>query len=413
LIACRYCELSHDVDPAYPLHAADFDVGSDCPRCARHWRYVCQRCGQPSHFHGTFFCTHSEQLLCYRCATKRTETSTSFWAWAYHFSYDCPLCDGVHPALDYAEFAGHHPYQLHPGWEEERWQLWTEPSLPRRALPSPEVTSPELLTDADVGASWDAKAEAWDSGYDEEGDPNRKYQSDEVLFRLLGEVAGRRVLDAGCGQGYLCRSLARRGATVVGVENSIRFYELALAYQEREPLGIVYYQGSISDMPYLVDNSFDAIVSNYVLMDVRDYEGAVHEFARILKPGGVAVVVISHPCFHTPGSGWLRIPPDSLRREERARWMVDRYFSRGMWREHWGPFDTPFIGFHRTLTDYYHIFQSAGLRVTDLEEPSVTARGVAELPSYYVDHLKRIPYSIAFRLERRNAALGFSRSKQD
>jgi hypothetical protein len=67
---------------------------------------------------------------------------------------------------------------------------------------------------------------------------------------------------------------------------------------------------------------------------------------------------------------------------------------------HWGPFGTAFIGFHRTLSDYYRTFQAAGLRVTDLEEPSVTTRGTAELPPYRIRHLKRIPYSVAFRLER-------------
>jgi hypothetical protein len=96
----------------------------------------------------------------------------------------------------------------------------------------------------------------------------------------------------------------------------------------------------------------------------------------------------------------LRIPPDSRRREERVRWMVDGYFDRGAWRSHWGPFDTAFIGFHCTLGDYYRAFQDAGLQVTNLEEPSVTVRGEAELPPHRVRHLKRIPYSIAFRLER-------------
>ncbi|MEJ2737205.1 MAG: hypothetical protein P8189_27200 [Anaerolineae bacterium] len=52
------------------------------------------------------------------------------------------------------------------------------------------------------------------------------------------------------------------------------------------------------------------------------------------------------------------------------------------------------------MSDYYRTFQAAGLRVTDLEEPSVTERGERELPPHYVRHLKRIPYSIAFRLER-------------
>ncbi len=397
---CHYCDQIRGADTSYLPRPAEFDVGSDRPRCARHWRYVCQRCGEASHFQGAFFCPEAKLLLCYRCASGREEVLADFWTWEYYFDYRCPYCGNLHPALDYAEFSGQHPYQIHPGWETARRHLWPEPCLLRKAPLPVVVTSPDHLTDADVASSWDAKAELWDRRYDEEGDPNRKYQSDDVLFRLLGEVAGRRVLDAGCGQGYLSRILAQWGATVVGVENSTRFYELALAYQTQEPQDITYHRGSISHMPYLDDGSFDAVVSNYVLMDVLDYEGVVREFARVLRRGGVAVVVISHPCFHTPGSGWLRVPPDSLRGEERARWMVDRYFSRGVWHVHWEPFDTAFMGFHRTLSDYYRTFQAAGLQVTDLEEPSVTARGEAELPPYRVRHLRRIPYSVAFRLQR-------------
>jgi SAM-dependent methyltransferase len=187
---------------------------------------------------------------------------------------------------------------------------------------------------------------------------------------------------------------------VVGVENSRRFHEISLGYQEDEPLDIVYYRGSISDMPYLEDASFDAIVSNYVLMDTRDYRGAIGEFARVLRSGGVAVVLFLHPCFNTPGSGWLREPPDSLRREDRVRWMVDQYFHRGMRQISWHPFDTPFMHFHRPLSDYYGAFQAAGLRVTDLKEPSVTARGERELAPHNVRHLKRIPYSVALQLRR-------------
>lgn len=191
---------------------------------------------------------------------------------------------------------------------------------------------------------------------------------------------------------------------MVGVENSRRFYEMALEYERKEPLGIIYHHGMISSMPYLQDESFDAIVSNYVLMDCRDYKDAVKEFARILKPAGIAVVVISHPCFNTmPVSGghrWIRIPPDTQRREERAGWVVDNYFLRCCFEESWGNFKTPFISFHRTLTDYYQAFRENDFSVTDLEEPSVSKLGIQELPAHYVKHLSRIPWSIAFRLRK-------------
>ena len=397
---CHYCTQIHAIDPGHPLRPAQYDVGSDCPRCTLHWRYVCQCCGKASHWHGTFFCPDVKQFVCHHCAVRTSETLADFWCWEYYFAYQCPICNGMHSGLDYAEFASQHPYQLYPDWETMRQGLSPEPLLPRAIHSMPTITSPNVLSDTDIATCWDAKAERWDSSYDEEGDRNRKYQSDEVLFRLLAQVAGQRILDAGCGQGYLCRILTKRGATVVGVENSTRFYELAVNYEEKESLNITYHLGSICHMPYLADGSFDAVVSNYVLMDVCDYEAAVRELGRVLKLGGVAVVVITHPCFHTPGSGWLRVPPDSLRREERVRWMVDRYFDRGFWRQNWPPFDTEFINFHRTLSDYFHTFQAASLRVTDLEEPFVTTRGGLELAPHYIQHLTRIPYSVAFRLER-------------
>ena len=68
---CRYCALIHEVDASYPLRQAAFDLESDCPRCARHWRYVCQQCGEAHHFHATFFCHEVDQFVCFRCALDR------------------------------------------------------------------------------------------------------------------------------------------------------------------------------------------------------------------------------------------------------------------------------------------------------------------------------------------------------
>ncbi len=116
-------------------------------------------------------------------------------------------------------------------------------------LPAADI---DALTDEDSDRNWSANADIWDAGYDECGDDNRKYYSDPVLLAFLGDVAGRRVLDAGSGGGYLARLLTWRGARVVAVENARRFYELALAQQEREPLGIRFHHGSIALMPYLV-----------------------------------------------------------------------------------------------------------------------------------------------------------------
>ena len=64
-------------------------------------------------------------------------------------------------------------------------------------------------------ALWDDKAEDWHGQVGEEGDRNRRFNSDPVLWKFLGPVRGCSVLDAGCGTGYLSRRLSAEGARVL------------------------------------------------------------------------------------------------------------------------------------------------------------------------------------------------------
>lgn len=402
---CWYCEKIARKDLTYQPRGALFDLESDCPRCARHWRYVCSSCKKTQHFHATFFCPYTNRFICDSCAREVREIVKSFWAWEYYWEYRCPHCGNWHPALDYLEYTNKHPYFLIPKWEDGKVGLSKKRYLDRSQTMRSVIVpiDEDDSTDEAIGISWDTKVEDWDERYDEFGDRNRRYQSDPVLFKFLGEVDGLTILDARCGAGYLSRLLTKRGAKMVGVENSQRFYEMALDYERNEPLGITYHHGTISSMPYLENGTFDAIVSNYVLMDCQNYKEAVKEFARILKPGGLAVVAISHPCFNTPSSGkrWVKIPADTQRREERAGRIVDHYFLRCRFEEYWGNFKTPFITFHRPLTDYYQAFLENEFVVTNLEEPSVSKLGKQELPAHRVKYLLRIPWSIVFQLRKK------------
>lgn len=82
-------------------------------------------------------------------------------------------------------------------------------------------------------------------------------------------------------------------------------------------------------MGFLPDSHFHKAVSNYVLMDVRDFNGALRQVFRVLRAGGCFVVVISHPCFSCGPGGWVIPAPDSPRREDRFAFRVDGYFQRG------------------------------------------------------------------------------------
>jgi 2-polyprenyl-3-methyl-5-hydroxy-6-metoxy-1,4-benzoquinol methylase len=128
--------------------------------------------------------------------------------------------------------------------------------------------------------------------FGDEGDFVRQHLLNPALFELLGDVAGKRILDAGCGQGYLSRLLARRRAIVTGVEPAANFYRYAIERERSEQLGISYIQEDLSTLS-LASNIFDAVIANMVFMDIPDYETAM-----ILK--STTVVLSCHVRYNLP-----------------------------------------------------------------------------------------------------------------
>jgi SAM-dependent methyltransferase len=234
---------------------------------------------------------------------------------------------------------------------------------------------------------WDRISEWWNSRYSPRGDVNREWVIDPALFRLLGPAQGLRVLDAGCGSGYLSRLLSAKGAAVVGVDLSPRLLEIARREESREPLRIEYHESDLARLSAFADASFDAVVSNVVMQDVVAYREAFREFGRVLRPGGRLVFSITHPCFDRPvPARWLREPPDSERIEEWPGLLVNRYYDRvAVW---WSPAGKPsVVGFHRTLEDYVGALHDAGFVVSRMEEPVPSRDAVRRMYRQFADYV--------------------------
>lgn len=389
-VPCEYCEQIHLGASRYRVKAAAHDLDSSFPRCDIHWRYLCDTCGRSHHFNGVAWCPASKTFLCLRCARRHRAVRTPFWRWRYFYRLTCPTCGREHAALDRLEFEGKHPWQRAPALARQRLGL-----SPEREIVPPWshalVEAPDDVTDGKIAAQWDALADVWTSGYTEHGDVNRRYVIDPVLFALLGDVRGTRILDAGCGFGYLSRLLAKRGAIVQGQDISRRFIGMALEMEQKDPLGVRYRLGSLVDLGAYEDRSFDLAVSNLVLQDVRDYRKALTEIARVLKPGGRLVFSIMHPAFASPPiRGWVQEPRDSNRNEDRQYVKVDRYFDRTT--EAWGFGDGPRVtSFHRPLRDYFEALAEAGFVVRRLEEPVPTAEAIEERPGDFMNEYNRVP----------------------
>ena len=106
-------------------------------------------------------------------------------------------------------------------------------------------------------------------------------------FDLLGDLAGKRVLDYGCGHGMAAVVLARRGALVSGIDLSGGYVAEARRRAAANEVEADFRQADAERLPY-ADHSFDAVWGAAILHHL-DLPRAGAELRRVLRPGGVAV----------------------------------------------------------------------------------------------------------------------------
>lgn len=111
----------------------------------------------------------------------------------------------------------------------------------------------------------------------------------DVILALAGPLAGKRVLDVGCGDGAYGLSAARRGARVTGVDASSRMLEAARGRAASNHIDLELREGDVRRLPF-EDSSFDVVLAVTVLCFVEDASAAVREMARVLAPGGRLVI---------------------------------------------------------------------------------------------------------------------------
>lgn len=139
-----------------------------------------------------------------------------------------------------------------------------------------------------TGSQYDQFADAHGDG----GPYNERYER-PAMISMLGDVAGRTVLDVGCGSGLLAEHLAGAGASVIGIDGSDAKLQLARArlgarvqlrlHDLHEPL------------TWLANGSIDIVVASLVMHYLKDWRPALGEFRRVLRPGGRFVMSTHHP----------------------------------------------------------------------------------------------------------------------
>jgi 2-polyprenyl-3-methyl-5-hydroxy-6-metoxy-1,4-benzoquinol methylase len=144
---------------------------------------------------------------------------------------------------------------------------------------------------------YDANASFWVQIIREHRDKYRNELTDPAMLHAIGEPAGLEILDAGCGEGYLSRILAKKGANATGIDSSTKLIEAARSQNLADVLSVSFDIGSVDDLPY-PDSAFDLVVCNHLVNDLFDPSKPISEFARVLRSSGRLIILMLHPCFY-------------------------------------------------------------------------------------------------------------------
>jgi len=201
-------------------------------------------------------------------------------------------------------------------------------------------------SEADLLHSWQLNAKAWIDAVRGGAIESRRQVTDQaILLAILGRQP-ERVLDLGCGEGWLLRALADRGIDAVGVDGDAVLVEAARAAGSSAVHKASYEQLAAEEVD--IGGDYDLICANFALLH-QDIIPLLAAMKALMAPSGTMVIQTLHPWSTANGDyqdGW---------REESFAGFA------GQWQ--------PMPWYFRTLASWLNALDMAGLRLVNLQEP--------------------------------------------
>ena len=189
--------------------------------------------------------------------------------------------------------------------------------------------------------------------------PEGLREADARLLGPAGGLAGRRVLEVGCGAAMCSRWVAGEGALPVALDLSGAMLRHAAEAAARTGVPVPLVQADAQRLPF-ADGSFEVACTAFGAVPfVADSAAVMREVARVLRPGGRWVFATTHPLRWAfpddPGPAGLTVRTP--------------YFDRTPYVEVDETGDPTYVEHHRTLGDRVRELVGAGLQLVDLIEP--------------------------------------------
>lgn len=200
-----------------------------------------------------------------------------------------------------------------------------------------------------------------------------------VLYKALGNIRGKRVLDFGCGSGRHSLAMAKMGARVTAIDKSP--IQIRLARKLNSHPVVSYFVCDGTRITMVKSKSMDMVLMNMVLTDLKGKQElmrALHEVRRVLKPGKRLVLSSLHPLSIIPDSS-----PDRAVNFDRKMYFRDGYSYKSVADLSCGGKIT-FRDTHFSLSSFSESLNACGFAIERIFESRQSRKFKIYLPKFII-----------------------------
>lgn len=196
--------------------------------------------------------------------------------------------------------------------------------------------------------SWEANARAWTTVVQSRQIESRRVATDAAIWAAITAHQPKRVLDVGCGEGWLARELANRGLEVTGVDGSAALIAEAQR-NSNAAFRVLNYDEIVAD-PARLAGPFDLIVCNFSLLS-EELNSLLTSLRQALSTHGALIIQTVHP--------WSACGDEPYE----DGWRMESFAAFGE------TFPQPMPWYFRTLSSWLATLQHAGFSLEECHEP--------------------------------------------
>jgi len=205
----------------------------------------------------------------------------------------------------------------------------------------------KTLSDEKILDSWQKNASPWTKAIQENQIETRVTVTNQAIIDVVKSIKANKILDIGCGEGWLVRALSSKGVSVTGIDAIPQLIANAKKQSDNTYQVLEYEQLS----EQTIGDKYDVVICNFSLLGKESVEHIFKTIASILNEDGYFIIQTLHPnisCGQHPYiDGWRE----------------------GSWQGFNDEFTDPAPWYFRTIESWFNLFNKNGLSIKQIVEP--------------------------------------------